>query len=78
MHMHRISVCFVLLLVHLRPAAALVPASERQALVELFHATGGNHWKNPKGWLTGDPCADSWFGTFPVILPTFGEAPSSP
>jgi len=45
-------------------ASALIPASERQALVELYDATGGSHWKNSSGWLTGDPCADSWYGIF--------------
>ena len=58
------NVLSVLVLVFVRPATALVPASERQALVELFDATGGTDWKNRSGWLTGDPCADSWYGIF--------------
>ena len=48
----------------LLPAAlALVPAHERQALVDLYAATRGDAWRNNSGWLTGDPC-DGWFGIF--------------
>jgi hypothetical protein len=45
-------------------AAALVPPAERRALVEFFDATGGQHWGNATGWLSGDPCEDRWFGIF--------------
>jgi hypothetical protein len=41
-----------------------VPTSERQALVELFGATDGMHWKNATNWLNGDPCENKWFGIF--------------
>jgi hypothetical protein len=39
---------------------AVVPASERQALVDLFTATNGKDWKIKTNWLTGEllptPC----------------------
>jgi hypothetical protein len=38
-----------------------IPASERQALVDFYNATGGANWKTKTGWLgAGDPCA--WYG----------------
>jgi len=39
-----------------------ISAQERQALVELYEATDGNHWKNHDGWLgpAGTEC--SWHG----------------
>jgi hypothetical protein len=39
-----------------------ISAQERQALVALYEATDGNHWKNHAGWLgpTGSEC--SWYG----------------
>ena len=41
---------------------AVVPPSQRQALVDLYDATQGQHWQNRTHWLIGDPCEDSWFG----------------
>lgn len=46
---------------------ATVPASERQALVDIFGAMGGKHWRNGTGaragrWLDGDPCENRWYG----------------
>jgi hypothetical protein len=47
-------------------AVAAIPASERQALVELFDSMGGNKWRNGTGvagrWLQGDPCENRWYG----------------
>jgi len=39
-----------------------ISAQERQALVTLYEATEGNHWKNHDGWLgpAGSEC--TWFG----------------
>lgn len=38
-----------------------VPASEADALIALYHATGGSAWTDSSGWLT-DPVVDNWFG----------------
>lgn len=46
------------------PSTALVPPSEKGALVALFDATAGSQWKNASNWLQGDPCEDRWFGIF--------------
>ncbi|MDX1639052.1 MAG: hypothetical protein R3281_13850, partial [Balneolaceae bacterium] len=43
---------------------AQVPGSvegDRQALVDLYEATGGSSWDNNSGWLQGNP-SDSWYG----------------
>jgi hypothetical protein len=45
-------------------AHGAVPAWERQALIDLYDATGGKHWKQRGGWKQGDPCEDEWFGIF--------------
>jgi hypothetical protein len=39
-----------------------ISAQERQALVALYEATEGNHWKNHDGWLgpAGSEC--TWYG----------------
>ena len=41
---------------------AVVPASESQALVDLYNASNGASWSNSTNWLVGDPCENSWFG----------------
>ena len=41
---------------------AAVPASERQALVDLYTVSNGATWSTGTNWLVGDPCDDSWFG----------------
>jgi len=43
-------------------ANAQVSEAERQALIDLYHATGGDDWHNNEGWLgeTGSECA--WHG----------------
>jgi len=35
---------------------------ERNALMNLYNATDGIHWKNNTNWGKGDPCANQWFG----------------
>jgi hypothetical protein len=44
------------------PSDKGISAQERQALVALYEATDGNHWKNHDGWLgpAGSEC--SWYG----------------
>ena len=44
------------------PTHGAVPASERQALVDLFEATNGGSWRATctYEWLTGDPCRNRW------------------
>ena len=39
-----------------------VSPQERQALVDLYDATGGDHWKRHDGWLgpAGNEC--NWYG----------------
>ncbi|REL23938.1 T9SS C-terminal target domain-containing protein [Rhodohalobacter sp. SW132] len=34
---------------------------DRQALVDLYNATGGGNWDNNSGWLKGNP-SNSWYG----------------
>ena len=41
---------------------AAVPASERQALVDLYNASNGASWFTNTNWLVDDPCDNSWFG----------------
>lgn len=38
-----------------------VPATERQALVDLYDATNGTGWLFNTYWLVGDPCENSWY-----------------
>jgi len=44
------------------PAGAAIPASERDALLALFDATGGPQWKESSGWrgAAGSEC--QWDG----------------
>ena len=45
------------------PAAADVPAAERDALVALYQSTNGAGWTDSTNWLSGDPCGPApWFG----------------
>ncbi len=37
-----------------------IPASEYQALLDFYQATGGTNWNTQDGWL--DPQASSWYG----------------
>lgn len=46
-------------------AAASVPASQKQALLDLYSATNGNNWiwaGYPSWSLAADPCENEWFG----------------
>jgi hypothetical protein len=40
----------------------ILPASQRGALVDLFESTSGPSWLSNDGWLTGDPCLQTWRG----------------
>ena len=44
-------------------AGAAIPSSERDALIALFNATDGAHWKDNSGWngAPGTEC-DAWYG----------------
>ena len=41
---------------------AYVSAATLATMTELYAATAGHQWVNAFNWLTGDPCANSWFG----------------
>ena len=43
------------------PPLPLPPASDREALIRLFHATGGPNWTNTTNWLSDAPLND-WHG----------------
>ena len=51
------AVCVLLL----RCAAAVTNPVQKQALVDLYHATDGPNWAH-KWALDADPCVGSWFG----------------
>ena len=60
---------FVLLLCAILPnvAQAVIPTTERDALIALYDATAGNNWKNKQSWKTNGVFSDSgtecdWFG----------------
>lgn len=36
--------------------------ADRTALLALYADTNGHNWDRNDGWLTGDPCADGWYG----------------
>lgn len=44
------------------PAHAAIPASERQALVDLYTATVGTGWSNDEGWLDAAGSECTWYG----------------
>ena len=51
----------VAVLAALAPSTHGVPLSEKQALIDLYVATGGAHWEQNDNWLvTADPC--TWIG----------------
>lgn len=35
---------------------------QNQALVTLFNSTNGLSWNTKTNWLSGDPCANTWYG----------------
>ena len=39
-----------------------VPATERQALIALYNATGGANWTDSTGWLGAEGTECTWFG----------------
>jgi len=44
------------------PAAAAIPAAQRQALIDLYNATGGGSWTDNTGWLGAAGTECSWYG----------------
>ena len=44
------------------PSPPLLPEGELDTLWELYNLTDGPHWRNNDNWLSGDPCAEEWFG----------------
>jgi len=50
------------LICSLNCALAAVPSNEKDALVTLYNSTNGPSWDINTNWLSGDPCADNWFG----------------
>lgn len=49
-------------LVAAAPALGQVSADERQALIDFYHATGGDDWHNNGGWLAEAGSECSWHG----------------
>jgi len=43
-------------------AHADIPASERQALIDLYNYTNGSNWDNNSGWLGAPGTEESWYG----------------
>lgn len=43
-------------------ANAQVPESERQALIDFYHATNGEHWHDDEGWLGEEGSECEWLG----------------
>lgn len=39
-----------------------VTPMQRDALMQLYNATGGRFWKNNTNWGHGDPCLEQWYG----------------
>ena len=63
-------ICFVFSLYTKNGAMQLrvdVPARERQVLIELFAATGGDRWTDHDGWGTARPTCD-WYGVWCTFL----------
>ena len=59
----RASACALALGALALPAAANIPLTERQVLLDLFSGTDGQNWTHKTGWgapIPGDEC--SWFG----------------
>jgi len=55
---------FLLAIISLTPmgASAVLPQSEKDALVSLYNATGGASWTDQANWNTGDPWDNNWYG----------------
>ncbi|HVJ61394.1 MAG TPA: hypothetical protein VM555_01620, partial [Tahibacter sp.] len=43
-------------------ASAAIPASEREALIAIYNATGGPNWTNKTGWLGAPGTECNWYG----------------
>ena len=53
---------FVFLAAVLGGCLAVLPPAQITALEEFYSAAGGAGWSNSGGWMSGDPCANGWFG----------------
>lgn len=53
---------FGVLLLCTGAAQATTPPAQVDILVALFNSTSGGGWTTNTNWLTGDPCANNWFG----------------
>ena len=60
--MNRLALIALGLFCFVSTALATVPATERDALVALHTSANGASWTVNTNWLTGDPCADNWYG----------------
>lgn len=85
----RTAAVVVLLLLCAIPALAAIPSSERQALLDLYDATGGSSWSTQTGWAgsagtecdwAGVQCDDAGAHVIEISLPAnnlTGELPAS-
>ena len=54
-----LSLCLFLKLISI--TVATIPASEQQALIDIYNSTNGNNWVYKQNWLTNsDAC--TWYG----------------
>jgi len=51
---------FVLVLAFVGVSRAVVPDSQRSALLDLFNATTPGNWYRNDSWGVGDPCENNW------------------
>ena len=63
--MKKVKIYMVLLLVaFVFMVSADVPDMERSALVALYNSTDGDNWTDNRNWMSGDPCANEWYGVY--------------
>lgn len=63
--MHRAILLVIVHCIHPGSASSNTTRQEqKQALVDLFHATHGSGWNDARNWLTGDPCTEAWTGVY--------------
>ena len=55
-----ILILFLLTLGYLHPALAVIPATERGALIALYNSTDGDNWNNKNGWKDGPLDSDGF------------------
>lgn len=59
---HVIGVAVLVSCLYLSAATAAIPSVERDALIDLYNATGGDDWVDRTGWLGPPGTECSWFG----------------